>query len=94
MDLEWDDDKRQDALVNRGLDFARFAYVDRDSLRTWPDLRGDYGETRFISYGYLDGRLHTFCWTPRGENIRIISMRKANERERKRYDEGKDPRHA
>lgn len=94
MELEWDEVKRQHALLNRQIDFADFANVDQASLRTWPDLRRNYGEVRFLSYGYLEGRLHAFCWTPRGKNIRIISMRKANGRECQRYDAGKDPRNA
>ena len=94
MELEWDEAKRQEALATRGIDFADVAYIDPASLRTWQDLRHDYGEVRFISYGYLEDRLHTFCWTRRERRIRIISMRKANERERQRYEKGEDPRHA
>lgn len=94
MELEWDEGKRQEALVERGVDFADIVDIDADSLRTWEDFRRDYGERRFISYGYLHSRLCTFCWTQRGGSTRIISMRKANGRERKRYEAGEDPRHA
>lgn len=86
MDLEWDEDKRQDALLGRGLDFADVALIDPDSIDTKPDLRRDYGEPRFISFGRLEGVLVNFIWTPRGSRIRIISMRKANDRERKKYE--------
>ena len=94
MDLEWDEDKRQDTISRRGLDFADLLDVDLESLRTWPDERQNYGEVRLISYAYLHGRLCTFCWTRRDNRLRIISMRKANERECKRYEAGEDPRHA
>ena len=94
MELEWDEDKRQDALNERGLDFADFQRIEFDTLRTWQDFRNNYGEPRFMSYAYLDDRLHAFCWTRRGSKIRIISMRKANGRECTRYEAGEDPRHA
>jgi uncharacterized protein len=86
MDLEWDEEKRQKALLERQIDFADVARFDVTSLQTFEDLRFDYGEIRFNTYGYLDGVLCTYCWTPRGNRIRIISMRKANDRERKGYE--------
>lgn len=88
MDLEWDEDKRLAALIERGLDFADFVRFDRRTWVTRPDARRDYGEQRFNTYGYLDGRLCICCWTPRETRIRIISMRKANDRERKKYEAG------
>ena len=83
MELEWDEAKRQRNKRERHLDFAdveRFEFV-----KTEPDLRRDYGEPRYNSVGYLDGVICTFCWTPRNGRVRVISLRKANERERKRY---------
>ena len=83
MELEWDEDKRQWTKRERHLDFAdveRFEFVS-----TEPDLTRDYGERRFKSVGYLDGVICTFCWTPRHGRIRVISLRRANERERKKY---------
>jgi uncharacterized DUF497 family protein len=52
---------------------------------TREDDRADYGETRFITAGLLDGRMVVMVWTLRGEVRRVISMRKANEREQARY---------
>jgi uncharacterized DUF497 family protein len=52
---------------------------------TWEDRRRNYGETRFISVGVLDERAVVVVWTPRGAARRIISMRKANEREIRRF---------
>jgi uncharacterized DUF497 family protein len=42
----------------------------------------NYEEDRFITVGWLDARLGVLVWTPRGEVRRIISMRKANDREK------------
>lgn len=85
MELEWDETKRQDTLRARQMDFADVALIDQDSLVSEQDTRHDYGETRFSSFAYLHGRLINFCWTPRAGRIRIISLRKANDRERKTY---------
>jgi uncharacterized DUF497 family protein len=47
----------------------------------------DYGETRLITVGYLDSRMVVCVWTPRDDGIRVISMRKANEREQAKYEQ-------
>ncbi len=52
---------------------------------TVEDDRYDYGEQRYISIGYLDGRMVVLVWTERQQVRRIISLRKANEREQKIY---------
>lgn len=52
---------------------------------TFEDKRRNYGENRFITIGFLDGRMVVLVWTPRDGAYRIISMRKANEREKTRY---------
>jgi len=85
MELEWDEDKRRTTLEGRQLDFADVASIDPASLVTERDTRRDYGELRFSSFAYLRGRLINFCWTPRAGRIRIISMRKANDREIRKY---------
>ncbi|MCM2473724.1 BrnT family toxin [Rhizobium sp. CG5] len=85
MDLEWDEEKRQRTLRERGLDFADAVRFDMDASFTRIDDRNDYGERRFISLGPLDGRLHVLCWTQRGDRLRIISLRKANDREQKAF---------
>ncbi|MGG7518981.1 BrnT family toxin [Allorhizobium undicola] len=86
MDLEWDEEKRQRNLKQRGLDFADVAWFEPESVITLRDERADYGEPRFNSYGLLRGVPCCFCWTPRNGRIRIISLRKINDRERKIYE--------
>jgi uncharacterized DUF497 family protein len=51
------------------------------------DLRKNYKERRFISYGFIDNRLHVLVWTLRNRIVRPISLRKANKREEKKYYE-------
>ena len=85
MLLEFDSDKRDRTLAERGLDFARAWEVFASRHFTAEDIREDYSEPRYITAGMLDGRMVVMVWTPRGEARRIISMRKANEREQARY---------
>ncbi len=64
---------------------ARAGGVFAGDTLTVVDDRRNYGEIRFITIGFLDGRMVVLVWTPRDEARRIISMRKANDRERKLY---------
>lgn len=85
MEIEFDDSKRDKTLLERGLDFAHAKTVFDGVHFTNRDLRLDYQENRFITVGWLDARLVVLVWTPRGEVRRIISMRKANDREKTLY---------
>ncbi|RJG14553.1 BrnT family toxin [Massilia cavernae] len=81
MKLSFDPAKRAKALIERGLDFARANEVFAGVTMTLDDDRRDYGEPRRMTVGLLDDRVIVVVWTPRGGTRRIISMRKANERE-------------
>ncbi|MEM1065982.1 MAG: BrnT family toxin, partial [Pseudomonadota bacterium] len=63
---------------------------DWASAVTRADTRRDYGEPRFISFGMLDGVICACAWTPRGDTVRIIMLRRANARERKRYERDRE----
>ncbi len=82
MSLEFDPVKRDKTVAERGLDFARAGEVFDGVHMTGQDSRTSYPEDRFITVGYLDQRLVVMVWTPRGEVRRVISMRKANDREK------------
>ena len=81
MLIEFDTDKRNKTLAERGLDFAYAVDIFAGPVMTLPDQRQDYGEPRFITFGWLSLHLVAMVWTPRGAARRIISMRYANERE-------------
>lgn len=85
MHIEYEEAKRVTTLHARGLDFADAARVLDGPTLEQLDSRADYGEPRTISMGMLDGRVVVLVWTPRGKARRIISMRYANERERKNF---------
>ena len=57
------------------------------------DTRADYGEVRIQAVGYIAERLHVLIYTERGDTIRVISLRKANDREVRRYDRETASRH-
>ncbi len=86
MKLEWDEAKRRQTLRERGLDFADVAALEWDSALTREDTRNAYAERRFSTLGFLNGRLCVFIWCERQSGMRIISMRKANAREVKLYE--------
>ncbi len=88
MKIEYDNRKRQATFEERGLDFEDAPVVFSSPRRiTWGDTRQDYGERREITMGELAGRLVIIVHTKRGSSIRIISMRKANEREQRWFKE-------
>jgi uncharacterized DUF497 family protein len=72
-------------LDERGLDFEDSVEVFGGLSLDLPDERRDYGEPRIMTAGLLRGRLVIVICTPRGDTRHIISMRKANEREKARY---------
>ena len=85
MRIEFDHAKREKTMAERGLDFARAGEIFAGLHFTGQDVRQDYEEDRFITVGPLEARLVVLVWTPRGEVRRIISMRKANDREKAFY---------
>ncbi|HEY9009815.1 MAG TPA: BrnT family toxin [Devosia sp.] len=87
MSFEWDEDKRRKSRLKHGIDFTEVIHFDMDTAQHRIDGRQDYGETRYVSTGYLHGRLHVLCWTLREGRLRVISLRKANDREQKSYSD-------
>ena len=85
MQIEFDPSKRDATLDARGLDMADAGEVFDGPHMTLEDDRADYGEARFITVGFMSERMIVLVWTQRGDVCRIISVRKANDREQKAY---------
>lgn len=85
MHIVFDPAKREATLRDRHLDMARAGEVFLGPSETRADDRRDYGEARYITIGFLEERMIVLVWTRRDPDVRIISMRKANEREQKIY---------
>ena len=85
MQFDWDDTKREANLAKHGVDFAEAEDFDWQSALEVQDNRADYGETRWVALGLIRNRLHVLVYTQREETIRLISLRRANKREREYY---------
>jgi len=85
MQAEWDEEKCRANFEKHGLSFEDAWQVLTGDTLTILDERYDYGENRLITLGRLEGRVVVVVHVARGENIRIISMRKANAREQEIY---------
>ena len=86
MEIVFDPEKDRLNRVKHGLSLARAAEMDLESAVIIPDDRFDYGELRYWAVAAIDARLHILTFTMRGTTVRAISLRKANERERRRHD--------
>jgi len=85
MSYEWDVRKRRANVKKHGIDFIDIPEVFDGDVVILPDERFDYGEPRFIAIGILKSQVVVVAYTERGENIRIISARKATKNEQIYY---------
>ena len=85
MLISYEPAKRDATLAERGLDFADAAAVFAGPVFEFEDDRFDYPERRFSTIGMLDDRMVVVIWTEAEVGRRIISMRKANEREQAKF---------
>jgi hypothetical protein len=86
MQFEFDEAKRAANYAKHEVDFLLGARALLDPLRLeWVDDRNDYGEERWVCIGAFAGRHYVLVYTLRGDVVRIISARKANEREEAKY---------
>jgi hypothetical protein len=83
--IEFDEAKSARNLRERGIGFDRFADIDLERALSIDDNRKDYGEQRLRVLGTIDGNVYVAVVTPRGERIRVISLRRANKREERTY---------
>ena len=75
-------------MVNRakhGVSLALAEVLFAGPHVTMADDRFDYGEVRNVAFGLINGRLFACVYAGRGAERRVISLRKANRREVKRY---------
>ena len=91
MDVIYDSAESARNIELRGLSFERAAEFDFQTAVLEMDTRRDYGETRTTAIGDLNGVLHVLIFTMREETLRVISFRKANKREVRRYEEATQP---
>lgn len=85
MSYEWDEQKRQINIQKHGIDFNDVPEIFDSDIITIHDERFDYGETRYVVIGILKNHVLVVAYTERGDNIRIISARKATKNEQIYY---------
>lgn len=85
MRFEWDEAKRRANLRRHGFDFLDAEKVFARETARFVDRRFDYGETRFLTIGMLNGRVVVVIHTETDEVTRIISIRKALKHEEETY---------
>jgi uncharacterized protein len=80
-------DPKKDAInqIAHGMSLELAAQLDWDTLQYTPDTRRDYGELRMIGYAIMDLRLYCVVYVDRDDVRRVISLRKANDREVTKY---------
>ena len=86
MKIEFDDIKNSMNIEKHGFPLSAFELLDMSSAVFHKDDRKEYGEKRISVYALLDNRLCSAVFTLRSGGYRIISFRKANTRERKKYE--------
>ena len=85
MKLEYDRAKDAANRLKHGVGLDLGGQVIEIAAHTLIDARMDYGEDRFVAFGYVEDRLYVCVFTMRSDATRIISVRKANEREVTQY---------
>ena len=86
MWIEYDENKSQKNHKERDLAFSNVVDFDFETAFIQPDLRKDYAEIRFQALGYIGERLHMVVFCYRQQALRVISFRKANAREKRKYE--------
>jgi uncharacterized DUF497 family protein len=70
-----------------GISLTEAAFIDWDSTLIWQDIRRDYGEIRMIALAPIGERLYCVVYVDHEDDRRIISLRKANQREFDYYEQ-------
>ncbi len=83
----WDEDKR-DILRHHKIDFTAAHHFEWETVFLFVDDREDYGELREVAIGFIGPGLYVLTYTSRGKQTRIISLRKAEKSDVRKYVKG------
>jgi len=87
MKLSYDSAKNDSNITKHGLSLSEANLIDWDSAISWVDHRKNYGEERRVALALIKKRLYCVVYVELKMSIRIISLRKANNREMNIYEE-------
>lgn len=90
MKISYDPAKNAANIAAGRPSFDEVAGFDFQTAVFAIDDRRDYGKTRYRGFGLLGQRLHALVFVETAEGIRIVSFRKANDREMKRYEKARN----
>jgi uncharacterized DUF497 family protein len=91
MEISFDAAKSDRNLTDRGLPFTLLEQMEWSGAVIKEDVRNNYGERRYLALGMIGDRLHAVVFTPRADKVHVISLRKANQREVKDYEQKTKP---
>ena len=87
MKFEWDESKNQINIEKHGIDFEDAKGIFDGPMIVNIDDRHDYHETRLIGFGWIRHLVAVVVYIEiNDDSIRILSARKANKYERKRFE--------
>lgn len=87
MNIEYDDHNNKNNILERNLSFELFLEFNLSTAKVIENNRYPYPEKRYQVYGEIDQRLYVAVITPTQDGVRVISLRKPNKREVKKYGE-------
>jgi uncharacterized protein len=85
MKINFDPNKDAINQIAHGIPLGLAEQLEWDTLQSMPDTRRDYGELRMIGFAIMEDRLYCVIYVDRVDVRRIISLRKANDREVAKY---------
>jgi uncharacterized DUF497 family protein len=85
VDFSFNPAKNARNVALHGVSLARAVDFEWEGALIVEDARRDYGERRYLAFGRIESRLYVLVHTPREGRVHVISLRKANKREVRRY---------
>jgi len=82
MKIIFDHAKDATNQSKHGLSLSDAAKLEWEDALIWQDTRRDYGESRLIALGAIGERLYCVVFVDREDARRVISLRKANNKEK------------
>jgi uncharacterized DUF497 family protein len=86
MRIEFDVDKNEKNIQERGISFEQVHDIEWETAHIVDVTKPEYGERRWRVWGMIRGRLFVLIFTKRDNTMRVISLRKANDREWRKYN--------
>lgn len=86
MDISFDPAKNARNIETHGISLALAREFEWTGALNIEDVRRNYGERRFQAYGLIGTRVYVLVYSPREGRMHVISLRKANKREVRRYE--------